>query len=252
MARYATRKALSIRRNLLRFLAGVCISIALPTLSASEKAHAGCFRDHLSEAIAINLEREPIYQQLSNYRSTEISNRLISGERLAKFASYLFYNFDAEAEKFQAQGIQIVCDEFIPMSNTPTFRAVSEGASLDKFEPLDYIQIQRDLRRALRVGFGAVHETAKRWIGQIEHAEPRFNCMTRHVLESVARIALLAPGHMAKAKALGLSTTEDLSRRMISSHFMLFQSSAAIDALAAPLQAEGIAIICQDVPPIPY
>ncbi len=216
-------------------------------------ANAGCFRDHLREAVALNRERAPDYARLSNGRTEEISNKLIAGERLAIFGSYLFYNFDFLAEDYKRNGINIVCDEFVPMSLTPAFQAIStDKPDLSAYQSLPASEIHRDLRRALRSGFSQVKSVSAKWITQIEATEPRFNCMTRHLLESVARIASLAQGHMTKAESLGLVSPQWLSENMISSHMMMIQSAVEIDALAAPVQADGIAIICQDVPPIKF
>lgn len=201
----------------------------------------------------MNRERAPDYARLSNHRTEEISSKLIAGERLAIFGSYLFYNFDFLAQDYQAHGINIVCDEFVPMSLTPAFQGISSTKpSLANYQSLPALKIHRELRRALRSDFSEVKSISVKWIHHIEATEPRFNCMTRHLLESVARIASLAPAHIAKAASLGLSSPQWLSEDMISSHLTMIHSAVEIDGLAAPVQADGLAIICQDVPPIKF
>ena len=213
-----------------------------------------CFREHLREAIAINKARRPLYARLSNYHSTEISDRLIAGEQLAKFASYLFHNFDARAESYQEKGINIVCDEFVSMSLTPRFEAYGPlpHPDLRHFHELDPYIIRRSLSRAIDDGYPQTVAAAKHWINVIEKSDVRFNCMTRHLLESVGRIAKLAPGHIQKSKSLGLKSPARLSNSMISSHLLMLPESVALDVLAAPIQAQGIQILCQDVPPIHF
>lgn len=213
-----------------------------------------CFREHLREAIAINKARRPLYARLSNYHSNEISDRLIAGEQLAKFASYLFHNFDAQAERYQEKGINIVCDEFVSMSLTPRFEAYGPmpHPDLRQFRELDPYIIRRSLSRAIDDGYPQTVATAKHWINVIEKSDVRFNCMTRHLLESVGRIAKLAPGHIQKAKSMGLKSPQRLSDSMISSHLLMLPESVALDVLAAPIQAQGIQILCQDVPPIHF
>jgi len=80
--------------------------------------------------------------------------------------------------------------------------------------------------------------------------EPRFNCMIRHVLESMNRITHLAPIHDKNARAKGLKSTMKLSMKLLKLHLMLLNSSADLDKKAAQIQSRGIPIICQDVPPI--
>jgi hypothetical protein len=248
----------SMRKILLCFFLFVSFSSHAFALDLDDKIQSReCFRDHLREAISMNRARKPFYDRLSNGASLEISSRLIAGEKLAKFGSYLIYNFDEEAKEFQARGLNIVCDEFVSMSLTPRFRAFSPGPRLANYQPLDTLDIQYDLMHALRDGFPAVRETAIKWINEIKRQDPssphpRFHCMVKHVLDSVARIATLAPEHVTRARAMGLRSTASLSRSMISSHFIVLKSSGELDDLAAPLQASGLPILCQDVPPIEF
>ncbi len=213
-----------------------------------------CFREHLREAIAINKARRPLYAQLSNFHSNEISDRLIASEQLAKFASYLFHNFDSQAERYQEKGINIVCDEFVSMSLTPEFKASGPLPHPDllEFQELDPYMIRRSLVRAIDDGYPQTVAAARHWISVIEKTDARFNCMTRHLLESVGRIAKLAPRHIKKAKTLGLKSPAHLSDSMISAHLLMLPESVALDTLAAPIQAQGIQILCQDVPPIHF
>lgn len=211
----------------------------------------------MREAIALNLVRQPFYSKLTNGASNEISSKLIAGERFAKFGSYLLYNFDDAAKIYHTKNMNIVCDEFVSMSLAPSFRAFAPAPSLALYGPIDTLEIQFDLMHALRDGFPFVRSTAIKWINEIKRADPeqkhpRFHCMVKHILDSVARIATLAPNHMKRARSLGLPSTESLSRSMISSHFIVLKSAGELDELAAPLQASGLPILCQDLPPISF
>jgi hypothetical protein len=82
--------------------------------------------------------------------------------------------------------------------------------------------------------------------------EPRFNCMVRHFLESVRRIAGLAPQYQVLAKTkLGSYGTKFISKRILKGHIKALDEAAHIDLLSAPVQAQNIPIVCQDVPHIP-
>lgn len=233
------------------------LAIVLPAcLGFLNEASAGeeCFRDHLREAIALNKQRRPLYIKLTNFQSREISERLIAGERLAILGSYLFYNFDKDAEIYQRNGINIVCDEYVPMSLTPSFQPVAPlpHPDLRRFQELDPYQLRRRIVRARKKGYAETALTARAIIHEIESAEPSFNCMTRHLMESIGRIAKLAPVHAEGANKLGLPSPLRLSDRMISAHLLMLPEATTLDALAAPIQAQGVAILCQDVPPIHF
>ena len=79
-----------------------------------------------------------------------------------------------------------------------------------------------------------------------------FHSMLRHLLESVVRVSNLAPLHEKRRLELSIrGSTLGLSKWMFFSHFSAFQFATWIDAKAAPLHAEGLPILYQDVPPIP-
>jgi hypothetical protein len=219
-------------------------------------AHAKeeCFRDHLREAIELNEHRKPLYAKLTNFRSEEISERLIRHERMAIFGSRIFFNFDKDAEIYQKHGINIVCDEYVPMSLTPNFQAVSPlpHPDLRRFQEIDPYILARRIKRAQKKSYEELTKTAREVIHEIESTDARFNCMTRHLMESLGRISKLANEHAEKARKLRLPSPLKLSNRMISAHLYMLPAATEIDVLAAPIQAEGIAILCQDVPPIHF
>lgn len=201
----------------------------------------------------INKKRRIPYSRLSDGQSLRISNQLIMLERLALFSSHIFTDFDGRARPFQEAGISIVCDEYIDMKHTPAFQSsFPQGPpDLSNYRPPNTRALKRDLRNALKTdGLRGLHEAVEKEIAVLK-LEPRMNCMLRHMLESMARIAALAPHHESAALAKGLPSTLSLSTDMIDSHFLLLARAIELDRAAAPLQARNIPILCQDVPPIP-
>ncbi len=238
--------------------AAACAVLALGGASPARaqdsvpKAHASrCMERHLREAAALNQTRMPLYDSLSDGRSRGISRRLIWTERLAIPAAWWV---DGRARPFQRAGIPIVCDDFVPMAHTPPFRARTDHPPqpLSAFVPADARRIRRDVRHALRAdGFTAAGTVLEREIRALA-GMPEYHCMLRHLLESALRVSNEAPRHAAAARARGLR--EDpaaLSRAMLDLHLLVLGDAVRLDRRAAPLQAEGIPIVCQDVPPIP-
>jgi hypothetical protein len=210
--------------------------------------NAGGFATHLREAIELNRARLPRYAALTGGRSAGVSRRLILAERLALPVAWYI---DRRARRFQAGGVPIAVAEFVPMSGVPEFRDSFDPPSLRDFSPLDWRALGRSLRDAGSVGgFAAVHESADRALDALER-EPRFHSMVRHLLESVRRVAVLAPRHESAAAAAGLPSTRPLSSLMLRLHLLGLGPAARLDAQAAPLQAEGVPILFQDLPRIP-
>jgi hypothetical protein len=232
-------------------LAGVSPAGAQEPVVEAEAATSRCMERHLREAATLNRERMPLYDSLSGGRSRGISRRLIWAERLAIPVAWWV---DWRARQFQRAGIPIVCDDFVPMAHTPAFRprAVHPPQPLAAFVPADARRIRRAVQRALRVGgFAAAGTVLEREIRALERT-PEYHCMLRHLLESALRISNQAPRYAAGARARGLlADPAPLSRTLLDLHLMVLGDAAKLDRRAAPLQAESIPILCQDVPPIP-
>lgn len=219
-------------------------------VEGAEAPESRCMERHLREAAALNRERMPLYDSLSGGRSRAISRRLIWTERMAiPVAWYL----DWRAREFQRAGIRIVCDDFVPMAHTPAFRArADDPPPLSAFAPADARGIRRRVERALdRGSFPAASEALAEELRRLEEA-PQFHCMLRHLLESALRISNGGPVYAAQAEDRGVRGSPlELSRSLLELHLAMLGEGARLDRRAAPLQAEGIPIICQDVPPIP-
>ena len=235
---------------LLLALALAALPARAQPVEGAQAPESRCMERHLREAAALNRERMPLYDSLSGGRSRGISRRLIWTERLALPVAWYI---DWRAREFQRAGIPIVCDDFVPMAHTPAFRPrADDPPPLSGFVPADARRIRRTVERALdRDGFPAASEALSAELRALE-GTPRFHCMLRHLLESGLRISNQAPRYAEAAEDQGgVRSPAELSRALLDLHLGMLGEAAKLDARAAPLQAEGIPILCQDVPPIP-
>jgi hypothetical protein len=211
----------------------------------------GPFEEHLHEAIEINKKRSHLYAQLSGGRSVPISRALVLSERLSlPFARIP----DLWSTYFRKRGIPIVELEFISMDQIPEF---SERLPFPP-HPLHSFQPGRGWRLAISLLFVFIKSG---WQGTRQHLraelksleqQPGFHVMLRHVLESMLRISSLAPIHVRRCREKRLLfTTQTLSAHLYLSHLSALPFATWIDGGSAPLLAEGIPILFQDVPPIP-
>lgn len=140
------------------------------------------------------------------------------------------------------------------MSLTPPFQASYEQGAPDL---RDYLTpnsrvITRDLRQGLRQGgFEGLEYQAMKWY-DVFAGEPRFNCLIRHFLESTVRSARLAVKYNQYAQENKLRSPDRLMLRYLQLSFFTFSQAIALDRKAAPLQAQGLPILCRDVPHIPF
>jgi hypothetical protein len=224
-------------------------ALLLLAASPARAQESGCMARHLREAVRLNRERMPLYSELTGGRSRAISRRLIWAER---FSMPVAWYVDSRARSFQRLGIPVVCADFEPMDRTPAFRPrIEDPPPLSAFAPADSRRIARAVKRAYDAGgFAGAGAVLEEEINALAHV-PGFNCMTRHLLESALRITNGAQRYAADAEARGVASPARLSRALLSMHLTTLGEAARLDRRAAPLQAEGIPIICQDVPPIP-
>lgn len=209
-----------------------------------------CLQAHIREAIEINTHRMWLYAQLSNNRSLPISEKLIELERKVLPMAGLA---DTWARYFQSRGIPVICNDFVDMAETPVFRRMNPrgaGSILDYRKP-DVKKIHATLKALYKnKSYLSLAHEADAEIRRLEQ-EPRYNCLFRHTLESIRRVAGTLPEYMQAARLKGISSPETLSRAILKSHLDLLSDSVDLDQKAAPLQAGGLMILCQDLPHIP-
>jgi hypothetical protein len=203
---------------------------------------AGCFERHLLEAIELNTERRPRYAARTDDRSLPISNRLLAAERALLPVAWAFDSLDRNA---RAVG---VCEMFEPMSAARDFGAGAPPHA--SFVPVDARGIERELRGALKRGYADVSSSTAARLEALE-GQPGHHCMLRHLLESTRRAANVADRHEREAVARRLPSRARLYKALLNLHLSGLVGASEIDAEAAPLQADGVAIVCDDVPSIP-
>lgn len=231
------------------FFQALLLAIFVSFFPAVSSAKA-CLTAHIQDAIQLNKKRAVVYSQLTNGQSEAVSKRLIRMETWLMFAVPFA---DGWAMPYQKAGVNILCDDFIDMSETPAFKAMNPNGkdNIANFKAVDVQPIIQDLDYLLDNNFYS--HLAKYADEQIQEMDknPRYNCMVKHVLESIRRMAILAPRHNALAKKTIKIPSITLSKIVLRNHINMLDTSSEIDVLAAPMQADGIQIVCQDVPYIP-
>ncbi|HEY9854749.1 MAG TPA: hypothetical protein V6D05_03350 [Stenomitos sp.] len=212
------------------------------------------FASHVREAIASNRTRRTFYAAQSQGASQALSDAVIGLERLTlPFA----LQFDAQARRFQDAGIPIVAHDFVsmrgvrPPDTPPSHRNMAGKAEIRQLESW-LGQYRKDVSRALdlrdfeRVG-ALTDELLKRIEGLETSADAHF-AMTRHVAESVGYAAL----HALDYRAQSGGETDELAARFIRLQAFGLTGTVAIDRKAQVLQHQGLGIIVNDLPHIPF
>jgi len=211
----------------------------------------GPFEEHLRDAIRINRERRPRYSALTSGKSLFISDILIRSEQLSIPFAILT---DLCSIPFRKRGIRVVELEFISMDKIPAFseKLPFQAPSMSEFTPSrPGLMVLNFSLSALKGGWGEASRKLKSELHRLE-ATPGLHLMLKHILESMLRITMLAPVHQRKCKEqrLWISTTP-ISVYLYVSHLLAIPFASWLDWKTAPLLAEGVPILYQDVPAIP-
>ena len=225
--------------------------------SFGHHAFAGCFTTHVKEAMDLNHERLGPYvlafESAEHQRmSLDVSRQLISMEELlVPFAKYL----DHRAKPYRKAGMDFMCREFIDIAETPDFDG-GNGKSLEN--PISTKtkvgghRYKKNIKAFARAhNYAGIVEVTVARIEDLKQRFPKHFCLHRHFLESIARIAALAPGNIETAKSLGLPSPAKHINFLLTIHRIGLKTGERIDRDAIALQNAGVPIVCNDLPHIP-
>lgn len=210
--------------------------------SSANTPKTHCFAAHLQDAISLNQSRSAKYSQLTAGKSKKLSQILIWSEKITLW--FFASSIDRQALPFQQAGSNIICRDFVAMDTVPPFAEhYPSGPPLpEHFIDLDFSAINRDISPLIKArNLPAIIALLKSLLLRLSH-EVRYNCMARHLFESMLKIAGGIPLYPEQA--------QDLAWELLTMHLKGFWITNIIDNLARPLQTANTPIICQDVPHI--
>ena len=214
----------------------------------SLNSYSDCIKEHLKAAIKINTVRKPMYSKLTHGKSDKISDRLIQGEKISLiYASYLEYL----AKPYWKEGIAIFCDEFISLDNIPEFK--SKDLTPDPiyiFHTLEVTNLRAKMYKAYESNdFLTIEQAARKHLNYLRTSSTYYS-MTKHTLESIILAAKMSKQHIHDSKIKGLKNPKKILMKNIRIQIFILSFAMKLDRDAAPLQAEGVKIITQDIPHI--
>lgn len=204
-----------------------------------------CFREHVSESISINKERKKVYAELTDGRSDRIFNKLIAYEYITLLAANFF---DLKALKYQKNGVDLFCHEFMSMNRTPIFDPNARRIPAEPFKPFDWEFYKK------RIGAGLEHgnplEVRKACVEALIElkAMPNYYCFTRHFIESIYRFAYFQPLRSEQAAEAGLRDPKKMIFDVMKLHLLGMKDCHGIDMWSQPIQMSGIPILCSEIP----
>lgn len=227
----------------------------------ASQARAECFDEHIREAMQTNQARLRPYHLLSQGRTETLSKELIGMERDALLLAKWYM---ARTRHWRGAGVPLFCSEFLPMSRAgelvqepltlrpelSTYRDPEWKTFRD--EVASTLQKMEDtLRSPVPEGMGILwwdlQNSIEEELGTLAR-EKRFNCMYRHMVESMLLVSQEAVGHAKQARTLSMESPESWSISLLKLHLQVLGRTVSLDRRAAPIQADGIPFLCSDVP----
>lgn len=209
-----------------------------------------CFSEHLSKAIHQNRERRSVYSSLSEGKSKSISNKLIFAEKFAYLYS-LKMNF--QLKKYRKAGIPILCLDFIEMSKSPSV-PTSKSIPRLKYQEVEKVNLKKiktDLYELIKMEqYQDITDYIEEELANTSRYG-NYNCLVKHVLESLGRTAYLTPFYLKHAYTVNLKSPKRILNSYLRHNISSLDFSHRLDKDAAKIQEEGIPILCRDVPHIP-
>jgi len=212
------------------------------------------FYVHLVDAIIVNKRRRIQYAERTGGRTRRLSSFLIWFERLTL---PLAWWIDRRARPFNARGIPIVESDFVSMEliraadAPPRYRKVApESAFQEVRAGLD--RIRAAARAAIPVDdYRAVAHAAHAFLEEIKAIEARVEshfCMTRHFVESLGIASANATDYSARTGGeINAFVRFFLDTQIFGLRFVEY-----FDRRAQPFHAEGVGIVLNDIPDIPF
>lgn len=213
------------------------------------------FTHHTKSAIVINKRRKKYYSDLSNGKTNKISFWLI-------FFSYLllpFCNFiDLKGRKLQKYDSNILRNDFRELTEISEYSQEilrKNIITIKSYKQIDNFRIKyiKKIRKNLKNNdLQKICFATKEFIELIEDTENKENCnlpMTKHLAESIGYQALHGITYAQKSNNKTLKLTKFLIRIHI---WGLFNSMNLLDKKCQNFYKNGIGIVLNDVPTIPF
>ena len=210
------------------------------------------FAEHLREAVAIQRERREIYAGMTAEASRPLFDLLVASEEsLIPVAE----NFDRRALPFHEEGIPVVAADFVSMEHiattaTPPTRGgelttAAEEAVATALEPLQGVDIG-DFQAVADASYDALAALAA-----IEETHDVHLAMSKHLIESAAYAALHGLAYDARSEGRTHALCTDLVVFQLELPLGL-NLGLTVDRQANAFHRQGIGIIVNDVPHIPF
>jgi hypothetical protein len=238
--------------------AGAFFALAACSNPLAVSEQPDCFELHVRDALDVYEVRKPLYESISDGRSSLPIFVLTILQRLNLPGARAF---DKRARDLRRRGVEgLGCREFVSMDEVPAFRQRIPPNANERFQKPDLPTLGKTLQQLLKTrDYAGLTRASQGALAELA-SSPHHHCLLRHFLESIARAADLAPQHLKTIQSF--APTEERSEILqnetlawvddfIGIHLKVLRAAHFLDQRATPLQRDGIALFCQDLPAIP-
>jgi hypothetical protein len=201
-----------------------------------------CFSNHIRESIQINQNMKRKYALLSDGQTDRVYRELILSEKATLLVAK---KFDRLAIPYQEKGMNLFCDEFVSME---TGLGKERETPLYTFSTFQWLSHHKRLKRALEMKrINDVRFAALTALKELKD-QPAYHCFTRHMFESIYRLAYFLPLREEEALNKKLPSPSGLFYKIMGLHNLSLSFTSHLDHLSSPFQEKGIPILCRELP----
>ncbi len=209
------------------------------------------FEQHLRDAIDIYKERGELYSAVTDGKSKNIFSQLIVSEMALLPVARLY---DLRAIPFIDKGIPIIKNDFVSMEGNKGFEypfipafLMTEALEDDAQAVLDELlsvdkQNMMSIAQASFIALNKIH--------QLEEANQVYFPMTKHFLESLGFGALHGIYYQCQSEGETFKLASDFAKLQLLA--IKFGKSINLDKRANVLHQQGVGILVNDLPDIPF
>jgi len=212
----------------------------VPVSKASD--NIGCFEKHIKQSITLNQKLRIRYAEETQNQSDKIFNQLIAAEKISLLVAR---KFDHDARAYQKNGIDLLCQEFKDL-NDPS--VIVSNQSQDPMKPFEWKKHYRLIALAINSKDPSkIQKAALVALKEIE-TQPNYYCFLRHMFESIYRISYYIETREEQSKRALLKSPKNMLLKILNLHKKSLRFANHIDQLSAPIQENGIRILCNELP----
>ena len=188
----------------------LALTLTMPVAWSRGPVTKNCFENHLSESITVNQKVKKSYGIQSQGESDKVYRLLIASEKMSLLAAKYF---DLKAKKYQDQGMDLLCQEFMEMESQ---NKLTSSGKIENYQKMNWRKHYQKIKESIETKKShAIKKAALSVLSELNQ-QPNYHCFSRHMVESIYRFAYFINIREKESLKLGLKSPRKMLLKIIS------------------------------------